>query len=67
MVINDNRSDLDQLRSEYPLWHFGSIWVASNSGPDARVLWARRKHRTQPPVIYAADAATLAGKIRAVS
>jgi hypothetical protein len=34
--------DVDQLRAAFPLWDIGSAWVTSASGPDFRLLTARR-------------------------
>jgi hypothetical protein len=36
------KSDLDQLRAEFPGWRFGAQWAAAVSGPDRRWLWGER-------------------------
>lgn len=33
---------MDQLRSEFPGWQFGSVWASAASGPDARRVFAAR-------------------------
>ena len=38
----NERSDLDELRSEFPGWQFGSVWASAASGPDARRVFAAR-------------------------
>jgi hypothetical protein len=38
----DERSDLDQLRGDFPGWQFGTIWVTAASRPDARRVYAQR-------------------------
>ena len=37
-----HRPDVEQLRRDFPLWQIGSAWITSSSGPDFRVLTARR-------------------------
>ena len=41
-MTSGGRSDLDQLRSEFPGWQFGSVWASAASGPDARRVFAAR-------------------------
>jgi hypothetical protein len=35
-------ADLGQLRAEHPDWHIEHAWTARGSGPDFRLLTARR-------------------------
>lgn len=36
----DERSDLDELREQFPCWRFGTVWASAASGPDKRRLYA---------------------------
>jgi hypothetical protein len=54
-------SDLDKLRSEHPLWVFGTVWCSAASGPDARRLVAMREGIQ----LHAWNAAELSMKIAA--
>jgi hypothetical protein len=56
----DKRSDLDELREQFPGWRFGSVWATAASGPDARRLWATRDGIT----VTGWSAAALAEDIR---
>jgi hypothetical protein len=38
----DDRTQLERLRSEFPLWEINSRWAAAASGPDFRLLLACR-------------------------
>ena len=53
-------SDLEQLRSEFPGWQFGSVWASAATGPDARRLYAQRG----TVLLTAWEAAELAAGIR---
>jgi hypothetical protein len=54
------RSDLDELREQFPGWRFGSVWATAASGPDARRVWATRDGIT----VTAWSAAALAEDVR---
>src|SRR2546421_2920473 len=54
------RSDLDELRSEFPGWQFGSVWASAASGPDVRRLFGARA----TCLITAWTAAELAARVR---
>jgi len=54
------RSDLDQLRGEFPDWQIGSVWATAATGPDARRLYAQRG----AILLTAWEAAELAASIR---
>ena len=56
----ERRTDLDELRAQFPGWRFGTVWATAASGPDARRLWASRDGVT----ITAWNAAELALDIR---
>jgi hypothetical protein len=51
---------LDELRSEFPGWQFGSVWASAASGPDARRVFAAR----DTCLITAWTAAELAIRLR---
>jgi len=55
-----DRSDLDQLRGEFPDWQIGSVWATAATGPDARRLYAQRG----TVLLTAWEAAELAAIIR---
>jgi hypothetical protein len=38
----DDRTHLDRLRRDYPLWDIDITWTARSAGPDLRVLIATR-------------------------
>jgi hypothetical protein len=38
----EQRTDLDDLRQEFPGWRFGTVWASAASGPDKRRLYATR-------------------------
>jgi len=38
----EQRTDLDDLREQFPGWRFGTVWASAASGPDKRRLWATR-------------------------
>jgi hypothetical protein len=58
--IMDERSDLDELRDEFPAWGFGSVWASAATRADWRRLTASR----YGILLTAWNAAELAGKIR---
>jgi hypothetical protein len=35
-------TDIERLRQSYPLWQIDAVWAPRASGPDLRVLTARR-------------------------
>jgi hypothetical protein len=39
----EHRSDLDELRQQFPHWRFGTVWASAASGPDKRRLYATRE------------------------
>ncbi len=41
-TVTAAKTDLDQLREQYPTWRFGSVWATACSGPDRRRVWARQ-------------------------
>ena len=38
----DHRTDLDDLREQFPGWRFGTVWATAATGPDARRLTATK-------------------------
>jgi hypothetical protein len=39
----EQRSDVDELREQFPDWRFGTVWASAASGPDKRRLYATRR------------------------
>jgi hypothetical protein len=37
--------DVAGLAAEFPEWEVGVAWITASSGPDHRILWARRDGR----------------------
>ena len=37
----ERKSDLDQLREQFPAWEFGTVWTTVATGPDRCRLWAK--------------------------